>query len=184
MSMVGFPLLLIPLAIYNIIVFLMPGVSLAEPVFKLTLVSGAEWPLMLSGRRVPALAKIWQFDLFPARVVVAGGFPDRRHLAGAQERAKSVSRHARGPRTCPGRPSAQSGTATRRYRTARASREAGRRVPPAGAFRRPVCAPRGNTVLGSGGAGSAARPRCAAAAGARATSGSGSQMIQGLFVSD
>jgi hypothetical protein len=48
MSMVGFPLLLVPLAIYNIIVFLMPGVSLAEPVFKLTLVSGAEWPLTLS----------------------------------------------------------------------------------------------------------------------------------------
>ena len=48
MSMVGFPLLLIPLAIYNIIVFLMPGVSLAEPVVNLTLMSGAEWPLTLS----------------------------------------------------------------------------------------------------------------------------------------
>ncbi len=47
MSMVGFPLLLIPLAIYNIIVFLMPGVSLAEPVLKLTLMSGAEWPVTL-----------------------------------------------------------------------------------------------------------------------------------------
>ena len=47
MSMVGFPLLLIPLAIYNIIVFLMPGVSLAEPLAKLTLMSGAEWPLTL-----------------------------------------------------------------------------------------------------------------------------------------
>ena len=46
--MVGFPLLLIPLAVYNIIVFLMPGVSLAEPVVKLTLMSGAEWPLTLS----------------------------------------------------------------------------------------------------------------------------------------
>ena len=46
--MVGFPLLLIPLAIYNIIVFLMPGVSLADPVVKLTLMSGAEWPLTLS----------------------------------------------------------------------------------------------------------------------------------------
>ncbi|HJZ22531.1 MAG TPA: hypothetical protein VJ226_16315 [Bradyrhizobium sp.] len=43
--MVGFPLLLIPLAIYNIIVFLMPGVALDQPVFKLTLMSGAEWPL-------------------------------------------------------------------------------------------------------------------------------------------
>ena len=46
--MVGFPLLLIPLAIYNIIVFLMPGVSLAEPIVKLPLMSGAEWPLTLS----------------------------------------------------------------------------------------------------------------------------------------
>jgi hypothetical protein len=48
MSMVGFPLLLIPLAIYNIIVFLMPGVSLAEPLVRLTLMSGAEWPVTLS----------------------------------------------------------------------------------------------------------------------------------------
>jgi hypothetical protein len=48
MSMVGFPLLLIPLAIYNIIVFLMPGVSFAEPMVKLTLMSGAEWPVTLS----------------------------------------------------------------------------------------------------------------------------------------
>jgi hypothetical protein len=48
MSMIGFPLLLIPLAIYNIIVFLMPGVSFAEPLVKLTLMSGAEWPLTLS----------------------------------------------------------------------------------------------------------------------------------------
>jgi hypothetical protein len=48
MSMVGFPLLLIPVAIYNIIVFLMAGVSFTDPVLKLTLVSGAEWPVTLS----------------------------------------------------------------------------------------------------------------------------------------
>jgi hypothetical protein len=48
MSMVGFPLLLIPLAVYNIIVFLMPGVSLAEPVFTVPLMSGAPWPVSLS----------------------------------------------------------------------------------------------------------------------------------------
>ena len=48
MSNVGFPLLLIPVAIYNIIVFLMPGVSLSEPVVRLTLLSGAEWPVTLS----------------------------------------------------------------------------------------------------------------------------------------
>ncbi len=46
--MVGFPLLLIPLAIYNIIVFLMPDVSFGDPLFKLTLMSGAEWPVTLS----------------------------------------------------------------------------------------------------------------------------------------
>jgi hypothetical protein len=46
--MVGFPLLLIPLAVYNIIVFLMPGVSFTDPVVKLTLMSGAEWQVTLS----------------------------------------------------------------------------------------------------------------------------------------
>ncbi|HET6839940.1 MAG TPA: hypothetical protein VFH41_09405 [Bradyrhizobium sp.] len=46
--MVGFPLLLIPLAIYNIVVFLMPGVSFAEPLVKVPLMSGAEWPVNLS----------------------------------------------------------------------------------------------------------------------------------------
>src|SRR5829696_2169559 len=46
--MVGFPLLLIPLAIYNIIVFLMPGVSFTDPLVKLTLMSGAERTVTLS----------------------------------------------------------------------------------------------------------------------------------------
>ena len=45
--MVGFPLLLIPLAVYNIIVFLMPGVSMTEPLFRVPLMSGAAWPITL-----------------------------------------------------------------------------------------------------------------------------------------
>lgn len=45
--MVGFPLLLIPLAIYNIVVFLMPGVSMTETLFNVPLMSGAEWPVTL-----------------------------------------------------------------------------------------------------------------------------------------
>ena len=45
--MVGFPLLLIPLAIYNIIVLLMPGVSLGDPLVTLPLTSGAAWPVTL-----------------------------------------------------------------------------------------------------------------------------------------
>ena len=43
MSMVGFPLLLIPIAIYNIIAFLMPGVSFPDTLVKARLISGAEW---------------------------------------------------------------------------------------------------------------------------------------------
>ncbi|MCP4615152.1 MAG: hypothetical protein GY844_01830 [Bradyrhizobium sp.] len=46
--MVGFPLLLIPLAVYNIIVLLMRDVSLSEPVLRVPLMSGAEWPISLS----------------------------------------------------------------------------------------------------------------------------------------
>jgi hypothetical protein len=48
MPMVGFPLLLIPLAIYNIIVLLMRDVSLAQPLVSLTLKSGDEWQVTLS----------------------------------------------------------------------------------------------------------------------------------------
>src|SRR4051794_4228419 len=48
MSMIGFPLLLIPLAICNIIVFLMPGVAFATPLFTLALMSGVAWPVTLS----------------------------------------------------------------------------------------------------------------------------------------
>jgi hypothetical protein len=46
--MVGFPLLLIPLAIYNIIAFLMHDVSFGAPLFTLPLTSGTTWPVTLS----------------------------------------------------------------------------------------------------------------------------------------
>ena len=41
MSIVGFPLLLIPLAIYNIVVFLMQGVGFETPLARVALASGA-----------------------------------------------------------------------------------------------------------------------------------------------
>lgn len=47
MSMVGFPLLLIPLAIYNIIAFLMQGVSFTNPLLQVPLVSGKLWAVSL-----------------------------------------------------------------------------------------------------------------------------------------
>jgi hypothetical protein len=46
--MIGFPLLLIPLAIYNIIAFLMRDVSFAAPLFTVPLMSGTAWPVTLS----------------------------------------------------------------------------------------------------------------------------------------
>jgi hypothetical protein len=47
MSMIGFPLLLIPIAICNIIAFLMPGVLFTTPLVTLTLMSGVAWPVTL-----------------------------------------------------------------------------------------------------------------------------------------
>ena len=46
--MVGFPLLLIPLAVYNIIVFLMPTVSFADTLFRVPMITGEAWPVNLS----------------------------------------------------------------------------------------------------------------------------------------
>ena len=45
MFVLGFPLLLIPFAIYNMIVFLTPGVSWTAPVTTVHMMSGAEWVL-------------------------------------------------------------------------------------------------------------------------------------------
>ena len=72
--MVGFPLLLIPLAIYNIIVWLMPGVSLADPIFKLTLVSGAEWPVTLNTIVLALAALMLMFE------VIKGARPGAKYL--------------------------------------------------------------------------------------------------------
>jgi hypothetical protein len=74
MSMVGFPLLLIPLAIYNIIVFLMPGVSFADPLVKLTLMSGAEWPLTLSDILVALGILLLLFE------IIKGARPGSKYL--------------------------------------------------------------------------------------------------------
>jgi hypothetical protein len=45
MFLIGFPLLIIPFAIYNIIAFLMPGVSWTGVLISVHMVSGADWTL-------------------------------------------------------------------------------------------------------------------------------------------
>ena len=54
MFIVGFPLLLIPFAIYNIIAFLMPGVGWGDPLTHVQLMSGADWT-MSAGEMLVAL---------------------------------------------------------------------------------------------------------------------------------
>jgi hypothetical protein len=74
MSMVGFPLLLIPLAIFNIIVFLMPGVSFSDPVLRLPLTSGAEWPVTLSDMLLALAILMLLFE------VIKGARPGAKYL--------------------------------------------------------------------------------------------------------
>jgi hypothetical protein len=45
MSLFGIPLLLIPFAIYNIVAFMMPGVSWSGTVTSVHMVSGADWTM-------------------------------------------------------------------------------------------------------------------------------------------
>ena len=45
MFVLGFPLLLLPFAIYNMIAFLTPGVSWTAPVTTVHMMSGADWVL-------------------------------------------------------------------------------------------------------------------------------------------
>jgi len=45
MFVLGFPLLLIPFAIYNMIAFLTPGVSWTEPLATIRMMSGQDWIL-------------------------------------------------------------------------------------------------------------------------------------------
>ena len=55
MFMLGFPLLLIPFAIYNIIAFLMPGVAWSSVVSTVHMMSGVDWT-MTTGDALVALA--------------------------------------------------------------------------------------------------------------------------------
>jgi hypothetical protein len=43
MFLIGFPLLILPFAIYNMIAFLLPGVGWTEEVAKIHMMSGADW---------------------------------------------------------------------------------------------------------------------------------------------
>ena len=60
MFMLGFPLLLIPFAIYNIIAFLMPGVSWTGTITSVHMMSGGDWT-MSAGDMLVALGVVVLF---------------------------------------------------------------------------------------------------------------------------
>jgi hypothetical protein len=72
--MVGFPLLLIPLAIYNIIVLLMQGVSFTDPLLRLKLISGAEWEITLADMLLALGVLMLLFE------VIKGARPGAKYL--------------------------------------------------------------------------------------------------------
>jgi hypothetical protein len=72
--MVGFPLLLIPLAIYNIIVLLMQGVSFTDPLLRLKLMSGAEWGITLADMLLALGVLMLLFE------VIKGARPGAKYL--------------------------------------------------------------------------------------------------------
>lgn len=72
--MVGFPLLLVPLAVYNIIAFLMPGVSFTDPLIRLTLLSGEQWQITLSDMLLAAGVLLLLLE------VIKGARPGAKYL--------------------------------------------------------------------------------------------------------
>jgi hypothetical protein len=74
MSMVGFPLLLIPLAICNIIVFLMPELSFSAPLVTVPLMSGVGWAVTLSDGLVALGILMLLFE------VIKGARPGAKYL--------------------------------------------------------------------------------------------------------
>jgi hypothetical protein len=48
MYLLGFPLLLVTFAVYNIVAFLMPGVVWTDALFSVPMVSGADWTMSAS----------------------------------------------------------------------------------------------------------------------------------------
>jgi hypothetical protein len=60
MYLFGFPLLLIPFAIYNIVVFLLPGLSLTAPLTHIGMISGGDWS-MSAGEMIVALSILLLF---------------------------------------------------------------------------------------------------------------------------
>ena len=76
MFLIGFPLLLVPFAIYNIVAFLMPGVSWTGTLATVHMMSGADWA-MSGGDMLVTLAVLLLFvEMMKAARAGTRGFVD------------------------------------------------------------------------------------------------------------
>jgi hypothetical protein len=78
MFLIGFPLLLVPFAIYNIVVFMMPGVSWTGTIASVHMISGADWTMMagqalLAFALLPLFGEIMKATRIGVRTVVDHG---------------------------------------------------------------------------------------------------------------
>ena len=56
----GFPLLLIPFAVYNMIAFLTPGVGWTTPVTTIHMTSGQDWVMTSEACSLPSPSCCWR----------------------------------------------------------------------------------------------------------------------------
>jgi hypothetical protein len=66
MYLIGFPLLVIPFAIYNMIAFLMPGLGWGDAIASLHLISGQTWTITLHDLLVMIALLLLPLEIFKA----------------------------------------------------------------------------------------------------------------------
>lgn len=66
MYLIGFPLLVIPFAIYNMIAFLMPGLGWSDAITSLYLISGQTWVITLQDLLVMITLLLLPLEIFKA----------------------------------------------------------------------------------------------------------------------
>jgi hypothetical protein len=64
MFLIGVPLLMLPFAIYNILVFLMPGFSWSTEVWRFRMLSGGEWGLTSGDMMIAGSVLVLLIEMF------------------------------------------------------------------------------------------------------------------------
>ena len=66
MFLIGIPLLIIPVAVYHMLVLLTPGVQLTDPITTIRMVSGAAWAVSLSDILIMLALVCLFFEIYKA----------------------------------------------------------------------------------------------------------------------